>query len=588
MKLFYLLSLFFIASCAHSSSKIRQAHVSQKNIIYDKQEAKKDYHMLLGHIHSEKRDSKKASQEFQKALDKANNSSDLQKNLIKLYLAEEHFKNELLSEAMPLLKEILQTDPKNYKARTNLALVLIEIGSIKEGLKEYRVVLKQQPQDHTLLKNYFFNSLKFNHFKNTLKILTKALKNPNLKEHYYEYHHMKALVYFTINEKKNKRQVERELQRALKLKPNFSLSAITLSQIYEKDKKFRAQEQVLETYLKFTEFFDVRIGKDLVSLYHKRKKLKKSLKLLSELRKRSPENSELWLHEIVLLVASNKTKKAAQEISLFLKAHPTQAQEKSIFVLIHLNSGNFDKALESFENLDKNLESYEEALWMIVNFRIEQKQQEEALSFLDKHVEFFKKSSSFLHYSFLLSVEKEHQKSISVLQKGLKKLPEDEEILFYLGSLHYELGDEDKMAFFMKKVLLKNPDNYQALNHLSYAMAEKGVELDQALEWAQKALELSPESGHVLDTLGWIFYKKKEFQKARRYLEKAYEKEPQDVVVLEHLGDVYIHLSLHQKAIDIYKKALVLELDEKKKKEIQEKISIWLVDKKKRRPASSK
>ena len=55
-------------------------------------------------------------------------------------------------------------------------------------------------------------------------------------------------------------------------------------------------------------------------------------------------------------------------------------------------------------------------------------------------------------------------------------------------------------------------------------MAETGGDLDKAMGFAQKALTQRPEEPSVLDTVGWIYFKKGDTAKAIEYLERARDK----------------------------------------------------------------
>ncbi|MEJ2201832.1 MAG: tetratricopeptide repeat protein, partial [Desulfuromonadaceae bacterium] len=107
----------------------------------------------------------------------------------------------------------------------------------------------------------------------------------------------------------------------------------------------------------------------------------------------------------------------------------------------------------------------------------------------------------------------------------------------------------------MRQVIELDPDHAEALNFLAYCFAEQNENLSEALELAERALQLKPE-GHVIDTLGWVYFKLGRFEQAREQLEKAARRLPEDAVVRQHLGDVYRALGLTDLARAAYQKAL--------------------------------
>src|SRR5512141_1722494 len=91
----------------------------------------------------------------------------------------------------------------------------------------------------------------------------------------------------------------------------------------------------------------------------------------------------------------------------------------------------------------------------------------------------------------------------------------------------------------MKALLVVNPDHAEALNFLGYSFAEQGVRLEDAERLVRRALELKPRSGHILDSLGWVLFRRGDVRRAVEVLEEADSLEGPDATILEHLGDAY-------------------------------------------------
>ena len=66
-------------------------------------------------------------------------------------------------------------------------------------------------------------------------------------------------------------------------------------------------------------------------------------------------------------------------------------------------------------------------------------------------------------------------------------------------------------------------------NYLGYMWVEHDQHLDEGGDLIKKALEIDPDNGAYLDSLGWYFYKKNQFDQAVEQLQKAVEKiKPED------------------------------------------------------------
>ena len=122
----------------------------------------------------------------------------------------------------------------------------------------------------------------------------------------------------------------------------------------------------------------------------------------------------------------------------------------------------------------------------------------------------------------------------------------------------------------MRKVIAIDPKHSNALNYLGYTYADLGQNLDEAEQLIKEALKYKPNDGYITDSLGWVYYKKGDFEKALKYLQKAVDLVPDDPIMLEHLGDAYLKLNDKVNALKYYKKSL--QHREKDKEALEEKI----------------
>ncbi|MBP5160766.1 MAG: tetratricopeptide repeat protein [Alphaproteobacteria bacterium] len=122
---------------------------------------------------------------------------------------------------------------------------------------------------------------------------------------------------------------------------------------------------------------------------------------------------------------------------------------------------------------------------------------------------------------------------------GNAREPATAVIYFNRGSCYDRLGQTKKALPDLQIALSLAPDNPIYMNYVAYTWAEQNKSLDKALKLAQKAVELAPEDGHILDTLGWVYYRMGQYDKAAKVLEQAVEKVPANAAVNDHLGDVY-------------------------------------------------
>lgn len=79
-----------------------------------------------------------------------------------------------------------------------------------------------------------------------------------------------------------------------------------------------------------------------------------------------------------------------------------------------------------------------------------------------------------------------------------------------------------------------------AMNSLAWLFATQGTgSLDEAFTLAKRALAADPESAAILDTLGWIEFKRGNIDWAIRYIKRATENWPEYGPMHDRLGDAY-------------------------------------------------
>jgi tetratricopeptide (TPR) repeat protein len=112
--------------------------------------------------------------------------------------------------------------------------------------------------------------------------------------------------------------------------------------------------------------------------------------------------------------------------------------------------------------------------------------------------------------------------------------------LFYFRGICYERSKQwPKAEADFKKALELNPDQPLVLNYLGYSWVDQGLNLEEAFKMLRKAVELRPNDGYIVDSLGWAHYKLGQYPEAAETLEKAIDLKPADPILNDHLGDAY-------------------------------------------------
>jgi tetratricopeptide (TPR) repeat protein len=143
-----------------------------------------------------------------------------------------------------------------------------------------------------------------------------------------------------------------------------------------------------------------------------------------------------------------------------------------------------------------------------------------------------------------------------VLRRAEEQKLDKDRVRFQLASVYERQKDFDRAESLFKEILSENPKDAPTLNYLGYMLADRGIRLDEAVQYVQQALALEPNNPAYLDSLGWAFFKLNDLQKAQKYLLQAVEMEKKDPVIQDHVGDLYFKIGNLEKAQEFWQKSL--------------------------------
>jgi tetratricopeptide (TPR) repeat protein len=136
----------------------------------------------------------------------------------------------------------------------------------------------------------------------------------------------------------------------------------------------------------------------------------------------------------------------------------------------------------------------------------------------------------------LLIDEKKLGEAREVLNKVNGENPDDVELVYQEAMIDERLNRLDEMEKLLRRILVLQPDNSQALNALGYSLADRNLRLDEALTMVRQAHELSPADPFIVDSLGWVEYRMGHFDAAATLLAQAYSSR-KDTEIAAHLGE---------------------------------------------------
>lgn len=140
-------------------------------------------------------------------------------------------------------------------------------------------------------------------------------------------------------------------------------------------------------------------------------------------------------------------------------------------------------------------------------------------------------------------------KALDAAEKLSQTKEEKIGIEFMRGAMFEKMKKIDASEAEFRKVIEADPKNAPALNYLGFMLADRNVKLPEALDMITKALDVDPNNGAYLDSLGWVYFKLGRLDDAETNLRRALEYTPHDATVRDHLGDVLMRQSKVRDAI---------------------------------------
>lgn len=460
--------------------------------------------------------------------------------------------------AMEYYKKAIEMDPQPflYKQALNLAL---QTGKVKEA-KEYSQYIINS--DTNSAENWFLygNALWIaGEIQEAKKAFEKVIElDPNYADAYYQLS--------SLNSDNTEKAIS-YLNKFMELKPDYKAEVYyQIALIYESKKNYKKMLEYIEKSIKEDESY-LKPRYLLAYYYESKNDLKTAIEKYNEILKIDPSNVEILNHlgEIYLSPSINDIEKA---------------------------KSYFDKAVE----IDT---SNAVALYWLSLISEEKKDYEKAVYYLEKYSEPETNPAVALKLSYYYTLLNNYPKAISLLEKLHSRWPENLEITYYLA-LGYEDTEKYDKAYNLlvelstknfqnddailqlaivceklnyvscfeenfRKLLLKKPDDPMILNYLGYSLIDRGLKLDEAIEMVKKALEKDPDNGAYLDSLGWGYYKKGDYEKAKEYLEKSIKSINSDPIIWEHIANLYEKINDIDRAWLAYKISYALSSGKKQK-----------------------
>lgn len=173
-----------------------------------------------------------------------------------------------------------------------------------------------------------------------------------------------------------------------------------------------------------------------------------------------------------------------------------------------------------------------------------------------------------------------HEEAIAAYDRMLALVDPDEPrywFIYYARAIsHHESDNWTQAEADFRRALELNPGQPNVLNYLGYSLVEQRRDFDEALDMIERAVAARPDSGYIVDSLGWVYYRLGRFEEAVAPLERAVELEATDPIINDHLGDAYWMVGREREARFQWERALSFGPEPQDAERIRQKLEIGL------------
>ncbi len=452
---------------------------------------------LLGDLHAQHirstaanaADIKEAISYYEKAV--AFPTDDLSNDYLQR-LGDLYILNRQISKALACFQRVAVHDPDNVPVQQKLALCYVALGNKEKALELLKKIAGQEPQSPDLY--YYLGEL-----YDSLGDNEHALENFKAARDAEPANPKAYLKMVVIHMRDNPQKAKEVLRDGLKRLPKERLFLEILAQLYLSNHQYR----------------------EALALYDQ---------MLSSL---SPDDSILRDPRFYIQYAT-----AAVQCRLVGKA-----------VMLYAKALEIDPGA-----MDTRVRLAVLYVWM--------KDQEEAFALMEDAIVAEPDDVAAWFFYAIISARAEEFKQSAALFKITEKMAEelsdrggavlDTSFYFNYGAACERNGDYELAEKLLAKALRLDHENSDAYNYLAYMWAEKGLNLDLALDYVQHALDIDPDNGAYLDTLGWILFKKEKNEQALELIQNAHVMMPGDPTILDHLGDVLAGMGREKQALEAW------------------------------------
>ncbi len=461
--------------------------------------------------------------------------------------------NGKAEEALLFAQKTVELTPHDLKAREFLAKVYSRLKKFDLAISQYREILKKDPGSKDVglhLSTLLIRVKEYGPALDELSILIEREPEMMLAHYYKGRIHMELKAYDSAKQ---------AFLRGLEIDSKFLPALMDLATLYGRMDKV---DMAIETYNKILLSYPTSIvaREKLIALYYKTGQEKLAEDNMEEM-KRIFSPGDLKRKRLGLIyLRYGKLNKSIEELKSIVSAWPDDQEARYYLGAALEENGDLAGAYENFDLLNADSGYFINARMHMAYILEKQERPDEAISLVKETINHKRDNPRlYLMLTSLYEIKEEYLNAVDILKEGIRYNARNTDLFYRLGVVLDKLKRNEECLEQMEMVIKIDPQHADALNYIGYTYAVEGIHLDRALELIERAIKYRPDSGYIIDSLGWVYFRKGQYDKALEELKRAIVLSPEDPTIHEHLGDVYFKKKDYGKALQIYEKALSLK-----------------------------
>ncbi|HUK36756.1 MAG TPA: tetratricopeptide repeat protein [Vicinamibacterales bacterium] len=512
----------------------------------------------------------KAIEHLEQAIDRQVDSDpNVRATLARLYLAAGS--ND---KAIPLLTELVSQEPGWSDGPSLLAQAYAAAGRDTEAITWLERAAKEDPDLYVTLASFYERARKWNEAAAAYaKALESSPRNTDLKVQY-------AISLVNVGSKESLTKARDLLGEVTAARPNDGRSLYQLSQVQRRLGDLAAAEATARKLIALNGrsprgFYALALVLEEQRQYQA--VIDALLPAVADFRSNSGNDSSADLGLLLphLGFAYQELGDYEKAVSTFDEAHtlvPTDPTITAYLVQADLSAKKYAAAIEVARKGRADNADDLRLVRLEAQALRQSGKPDEAVGVLQDFLKKQNNPETYVALAQMFSDTKRSGDAVKLLQEARAKFPDNTIIGFELGAVFDKQKKFADAEAAFRQVLVKEPDNAPALNYIGYMLAERGERLNESVDLLKKALQLEPDNGSYLDSLGWAYYKADNLPQALDNLQRAADQLKSNSVIQDHYGDVLFKLARYDEAIAAWQRALAGDNDAIDRPAIDKKI----------------